>query len=431
MRDLVLILMLAVFLPVALRFPVVGLYLWEWLALMNPHRLAYGFARELPLNMVVAVLTVGAGVVASGAIKLRLNGFTLLLAVFSIWITVTSLLAPVPEATMPLWNRNIKTMLLCLMIVTMVTNRVRLTALLWIIAISIGFFGVKGGGFMLLRGTGNIIFGPPDSMIDDNNTLALALVMILPLLNYLRTQAENRTIRMALVGTLGLVFLAVIGSYSRGGFVALLAMLGFLWTKTRAKAVIAAFAVVSLSIILLVMPAKYFDRINSIGSAMSDASFVGRLAAWEVAWRTALDRPFGAGFDGPRQGEIWNRYLPEARARASHSIYFMVLGEHGFVGLALFLAICATAWRNLRYVAIKTRDGPALAWARDLAIALQVCLVGFFVGGAALPVAYYDGFWSLLAVSVVLRGLVEAELRDRAPALAGSPVPRTARLGHV
>jgi O-antigen ligase len=126
------------------------------------------------------------------------------------------------------------------------------------------------------------------------------------------------------------------------------------------------------------------------------------------------------------------KYLPEAKPRASHSIYFMVLGEHGFVGLGLYLLMIFAAWRNLVRIPKLCRDRPDLLWASDLARSLQVSVIGFLVGGAALPMAYYDGFLVLLAAGAVLRALVEQQVgtvkktlvwRKPAAAAPSNPMP--------
>ena len=54
MRDLFLIGVVAISLGFTLRFPFIGVLIWEWFALMNPHQEAFGFARSLPLNLLVA-----------------------------------------------------------------------------------------------------------------------------------------------------------------------------------------------------------------------------------------------------------------------------------------------------------------------------------------------------------------------------------------
>jgi probable O-glycosylation ligase (exosortase A-associated) len=281
--------------------------------------------------------------------------------------------------------------------------------------VSIAYYGVKGGAFMVVTGGNYIVFGPPETMIEDNNNLAIALVMIAPILNYLRAHTQNKIIKMSVLGALLLLLASVLGSYSRGGLVALAAMLGYLWIKSKTKAATFMLAVLAFVGVFVAMPDKYMERISTISSAaQTDESFRGRLDAWEVAWETALDRPLGAGFDGPRQFIIWNRYLPEATARASHSIYFMVLGEHGFIGLTIYLFLILATWLNLWKVQKITDNDPDLQWAADLSRALQVSLVGFCVGGAALPMAYYDGFFSLLAVCPALLNITERLARAKA-----------------
>jgi len=395
--------------PLALRFPFAGVYLWVWLSLMNPHRLAYGFAQEVPFNMIVAVLTIIGCLFSSERMNFRIKPMTILIGLFSVWITITTLLAPVNEVTTPLWERNIKTMLLFFMVMALITNRAKLHGLIWIMVISLGYFGLKGGGFMILTGGNYLVFGPVNSMIQDNNALALALVMTLPLMNYLRVQAQHRFVSLGLIAVMALTLAAVIASYSRGGLVAVAAMLGFLWLKSRAKVATGMFAIAAISMVLLFMPAQYMERISTITEFQSDSSFQGRLDAWKVSLHTASERLFGAGFDGPRQGVVWNRYLPEAQPRASHSIYFMVLGEHGFIGLGIYLMICLAAWRNLTRVLRLARDQSDLLWSAEMARALQVGMVGFMIGGALLPMAYYDGFLLLIAISVCLRRIVEEE----------------------
>jgi hypothetical protein len=97
----------------------------------------------------------------------------------------------------------------------------------------------------------------------------------------------------------------------------------------------------------------------------------------------------------------------------------MVLGEHGFIGLGIYLLICAVCWRNLQRVRKLTAEKGEVKWAHDLGFALQVSMVGFLVGGAALPMAYYDGFFTLLAMTTALLRLVQtaaAPAEERRPA---------------
>lgn len=54
MRDLLIVSIVAVMAVMALRRPWVGVMLWTWLSIMNPHRYSWGFAYSAPLAAVAA-----------------------------------------------------------------------------------------------------------------------------------------------------------------------------------------------------------------------------------------------------------------------------------------------------------------------------------------------------------------------------------------
>ena len=120
-----------------------------------------------------------------------------------------------------IWNRTIKTLILALAVITIATNKARIHAIIWVTVLSLAYYGVKGGGFVLLTGGRHHVFGPDDTIISDNNALGLALVMALPLINYLRETSEKAWVRTCLLGAMGLTIVAIIGTYSRGALFAL------------------------------------------------------------------------------------------------------------------------------------------------------------------------------------------------------------------
>jgi probable O-glycosylation ligase (exosortase A-associated) len=297
---------------------------------------------------------------------------------------------------------------------------VRIHALVWILALSIAYWSTRGALFMAATGGGHKLFGPEQSMIADNNHMACAFLMMFPLLNYLRLQSSVKLVRVGLMGAMGLTILAVLGSYSRGAFIGLAAMLPFFWWRSKTKVL----SLVILSGIamgaLAAMPEKFFDRMNTIKTADEDTSFNLRLDAWQTAINIVRDRPItGGGFRVSEIREIYARYSPSESVRygrAQHSIYFQVLADQGIVGLGLFLLVGFFSWRNARYIIRSSRGVPELRWAHDLASMVTVSFVAYAVAGAALSLAYYDYYYCLLAVLVVVRGLVARELEARSPA---------------
>ena len=86
-------------------------------------------------------------------------------------------------------------MLMTFISMILINSRERVHALVWIIVASLGFYGAKGGVFTLLGGGEQRVWGPANSFIADNNALALALIMTLPLMRYLQLQSKSPYIR--------------------------------------------------------------------------------------------------------------------------------------------------------------------------------------------------------------------------------------------
>jgi putative inorganic carbon (HCO3(-)) transporter len=376
-----------------LAYPYVGVLLWSWFALQQPHQEAYGFVETAPLNLIIAVVTLTVWVLSRER-KTPPTGFIFwMLVFFFVWMTFNSFFAYDPTWSWPFWDRTWKTFLLGAVIAAMATNRTRLYALTWIIVISLFYYGVKGGIFTIMTGGNFHVYGPPGSIIADNNQLAVALLMTLPFANYLRSQiADKRIAGLVLAGML-LCVIAIIGSYSRGALIGLVALglAGLL--RMRNRLAYLGLAGLMIVFILQFMPKDFFHRMDTISTASRDTSFEGRVYAWRVAFLYASQHfPFGAGFYGLQMGKIFHQYFPDQTPLAAHSIYFEVLGDQGFIGLGIYLIILAAAFLRCSRIISCTRGVLEQRWARDLAIAIQASLFVFCVAGAALSMAYYDLF---------------------------------------
>ncbi len=408
MRDIFLVIAVIGGLGVTLRFPFVGVLLWTWFTCQAPHQEAFGFARSLPLNFAITVVTVLALLFSRERKLPRMDATLWLILAFLVWMTIASFFAVDPDYSWVFWDRVWRVFALGLLIAITATDRVRVHAIVWVAALSLLHYGVKGGLFTLTSGGGNHVLGPPHTVINDNNQLALALLMIMPLANYLRMNSAKWWVSYALMGGLVMTFISILGSYSRGAYLACAGLVVVAWWRSKNKLLypllVAAVAIPALYL----MPQSFFDRVGSINDANTDASVQGRLVAWQVAYRAAVDHfPFGVGFDGAQRPAVFNRYFPDETTHAAHSIYFQVLGDIGFVGLALYLAMIALVFMNCFKVMRAARDRPELYWARDLASMIQLSMFAFCVGGAALSMAYYDVFAIYLGLLSALRNLTK------------------------
>jgi putative inorganic carbon (hco3(-)) transporter len=424
MRDIVLTLAFLTALPLTFRFPFAGMLVWAWVGMMAPQRQVYSFATNLPFNLIIATLTISVWLLSREHKRLNPDATPWVMVAFAAWMTVNAALATNPDASWPLWELTMKGFVFVLLAGAMLTTKTRVHAMVWIVVVAIGYYGVKGGLFVLLTGGAYRVYGPESTIIADNNQLAVAICMIVPLVVYLRNYSRNRLVRTGLTVAIPLLIFAVLGSYSRGGLIALCAMLSVFLLRSQHKAL---YLVIGLAVIvpaLAMMPDAFWERMATIEDMGQDHSFMGRVMSWQVCLYYAIDHfPFGAGFAGTQFQPVFQSYFPGVDGRAAHSIYFQALGEHGFIGLGFYFAIMILGLRNAAIVVRQTRNRPGFGWAYELARMIQAGLSAFFVGGAALSMAYYDGYLLLL---IVLSALRELTAPAKASAKQAPATPSTA-----
>lgn len=416
MRDIVVTLAVFSTLPLIVYRPWLGVLVFAWLSYMNPHRLAYGFASDFNFAEIVAITTILAFAVSKESKRLPITPVTVILLLFAAWVSFTTIFAINSEEAFGKWSKFMKIQAMALLTFFLINTKKRLNYLIMAIAASIAFYGVKGGLFVGLSGGSYRVFGPEQSFIADNNQLGLALIMTIPLLRFFQLQTERMWIRYGLGFTIVLTLAAILGTYSRGAFLALSVMLVLLWFRSRRRLMLGIFGVAALGVLLAALPEKWFDRMHSIGGYEEDASAMGRLDAWLLSLRVAADRPIvGGGFLVHESHDAYAKYNPSAGSwgRASHSIYFEVLGEHGWIGLTIFLALGLLSLTSCGWVRRRTRDDPELKWAYDLGSMLQVTLLGFATAGLFLNLATFDYFYHVVAAVVITRVLVEKSLAER------------------
>ena len=406
MRDLVLACIVFGALPLAFKRPFVGVLLIAWLGYMNPHRLAWGFMFSMPVVQIVVIVTLIGMLASKEAKRMVWSRETVLLVVFILWMGVTTSFAIYPSAAWPQYEKVLKIQILTFVTLLLLTSRERVHLLVWVIVLSLGFYGVKGGIFTILNGGAYRVQGPPGTFIGGNNELALAMVMTIPLMRYLHLQEKHHLVRLGLAVGMLLTAIAAFGTQSRGALVALLITGFFFWIKSRKKFATALFIVVAGAIGLSIMPEAWFERMNTIKSYDEDASALGRINAWWTAYNLANDRFVGGGFELWRP-PVFAMYAPDPdNVRDVHSIYFEVLGEHGWVGLVLFLSILGLTWLKCGAVIRQARRKPETLWARDLAAMVQVTIAAYMSAGAFLGLAYFDYVYHLVAIVTVVHVLI-------------------------
>lgn len=427
MRDIAFALIMLGLIPLAAMRPYFGLLVWSWLGYMNPHRLTFGFAYSFPWVMLVAVVTLASLLVSRENKRIPRSTVSALLVLFLLWTGFTTFFAVMSDTASQRWQDFAKTMVLVFATLMLVNTRERMHWLLWVIVVSLGFYGVKGGVYTIVHGGANRVFGPAGSFIGDNNDLAQALCMVLPLMRYLQLQTRRKMVRIGLGMAMFLSGVGILGTYSRGGLIALAVVSAALFLKSRRRITL-AIALVAVGVTAYnYMPGQWMERMRTIQHAGQVNTFQTRVQSWEFAANVALHRPLvGGGFNVYESTAMWSLYGPEdARPRAVHSVYFRVLGEQGFPGIVLFIALLIASWRYCGKVRHKTRKLPAEKWAFDLASMFQASLLAYMTAGLATTSSYFDMSYQLMAMCAILYGLVVARsAASEAHRTAGSSTAR-------
>lgn len=423
-------------LPVILMLPHIGVFVWTWLAFMNPHRLSWGFARDFPFALVVAITTL-VGMLLTG--RWRRPPVTLetaILALFILWTIFTTVFAANQLEAWDELARFLKVQLMVYVTMMLICTPENLRRLVWIVVSSIGAFGVVGGIFTILNRGQYRVWGPDDTFIGGNNEIALALIVTIPMMRYLQLTTDRKSVSYGLLASMALSVFAILGTHSRGALVGIVAMLIFLIWKSRQRLGLVLLFCVTFPLSLSVMPQAWYDRMMTIRNYRQDESAMSRLNSWQFALNLAVDRPImGAGFDCFTP-ELFSVYAPNPQdVHDSHSIYFEVLAEHGFVGLLLFLCLALSVWWSSSRLVRRARDDVQNGDMEHLGRMLQVAIIGYAVNGAFLGLAYFDLVYTLIAILVVAKTLIaETEIaatrgEQVRPAMRRLSIPRSSRLG--
>lgn len=403
MRGLVVALLVLGWLPIVAFKPHIGVLVWSWVSHMAPQSYVYNFAATFPFLVVMAGATLGGMVLSREKKGLPGNPIVIMIFIYWLWVVITTVLAFEPGHSQTKLIHLSKVLFFAVISIMVMQSPNRLKAFLWVMVASLSFISFKGGLFTLLTGGVARVQGA-GGMMSDNNQLAMAMCMLLPLSMYLVQHPPHKHLKWPLAFATAMVPLSVLGTQSRGGFAALAAVTFMLIMKTKRKFSILLLIAVVGGAGITFMPESWKARMQTTESAATeDTSFRGRVSMWRFSVNLADENPLqGGGFDIFYVRRAAELYMPVGfEARAPHSIYFEVLAEHGYTGLCLFLSLIFTGWFVGGTLAKRYRQYEETKWVGDLAAATQLSIVGYAAGGLTVNIATLDIFYHILAVIVM------------------------------
>lgn len=410
MRDIAITLVVFFSCIYTLKKPYVGILLWSWLGYMNPHKLAYGFSYSMPFSQITAILTIGIFVFSKEKEKVQLIPVIVVWITFVLFCGLTTLGAYYPEEAFLKYKDFLKVQLMTFMTMTLIVSYSQLRQLIWVIVLSLGYFSVKGGIFTIMTLGSFRVWGPPGTFIEDNNALAVAILMAISLMFFLYETSKNKVIKIGLLIAVVLSLFTVFGSQSRGALLAISAVGLMYWWQSKRKVFSGVLILIFSIAILNFMPESWFSRMETINTYDQDKSAMGRLNAWEYAFNSANQNFLGMGFDN-WSFETFLMYAPDASYwQSAHSIYFSILGDHGWVGLILYLTIWFLLFKKVNTIIKDTKYNSDFHEYFVLASMLKVGLIAYMVGGAFLSIAYFDLPWCFIAITILLDRFLDKDM---------------------
>lgn len=431
LRDAFVIAIIWLSSPVALFNAYFGVLMWTWIAYFNPHRYAWGLIRYgffLQPALIIAIPTLIGTLFAPKNAKIFVRE-TILLAALWLWFAFTTFyISFVPEFAGHVQDANVhlqevsKILLMTFVTILLVTTQNKLRILIFVILASFGLKALFAAVFYLKTGGNMQIWGPEGSFIYDNNDFALAMNMTIPMYFFMARAESKRWIRVGLWVLMACSIICVIGTFSRGGLVGLSAITLAVVAKSRHKIISLGVVATVLLCVVTYTSDLWQKRMTDFLHGNLDSSANSRLVAWGGGWNLAMEYPItGGGFDVYTDAAIFPSFVPRnlrgklygmsGGLHSSHSVYFELLGEQGFVGLGLFLLLIFSCYGTLRRLRKQARAHSQLQWVEPYTHMFEVTMLAFLVNGLTLGRAYFDFLYQIVALVIIAKILAVRDLQ--------------------
>lgn len=443
MRELALLLTYTSFFALGVLSPFVLVLGYVWVDNFVPQEVSYGLLRGLPVSQVIAMGAIGAYLLLDRRSPPRPNLIMVLTVLMAAWITATNFWAVAPADAWTKWDWAFKNVLLSAFIPFFLRSRVQIEAFIQVYIgaalIHIMPVGIKtmisGGGY----GNSLGILTDSNSGLAESSTLAAVSIMFIPLLLWLRKHSILMPAKLRTPLYTGLIVVccaAAVGTYARTALIGFFVVGAGMWIRSRHKIGFTVLLGIAALAISVAVSDAWVSRISTIKDPTKESSANTRFLVWRWTLDFVQDNPLGGGFssyvinrieDVAEDGTV----LSVQFGRAFHSIYFEVLGEHGWPGFILFVAIAATALLGLRSIMRRTRKGkaPGLEWCRDLAAALQTATLTLLVCGAFIGIAFQPMYWYLFALAAMLSQYLRRVLSAKPAARPRAEAPLAPAFG--
>ncbi len=449
MRDLAFVAFLLAIIGLGFRRPFIFVLGYVYIDNVAPQRLTYLLLNSLPISLIMVGLAVVSWALLDDKRGATFTPRQFLMLILLIYCGVTTTQADFPLEAADKWSWVWKALAFAIFLPLTLRTKLRIEALALFMVLSAASIIIVGGIKTLGSGGG---YGALNLMVSNNTGLyessiiSCVAIAIIPLILFLRKHGTiyppEWRVDLFAYALIFACLLMPIGTQARTGLICagVLAILMLRSTKRRFLylGIMGALALVAVPM----LPKSFTQRMDTIKEYKADQSASTRLAVWKWTWDYVQLHPFGGGFNAYLQNNI--RYetvetkgtsghqdvggeLVTDRARAYHSSYFEMLGEQGYPGLLLWLAIHGFGLIRMEIVFRKFRNRSAEdgQWMGALASALQQAHIVYLIGSLFVGIAFQPFVYMLVGMQIGLdsyasRKAAKAEWRPATNAPARS-----------
>lgn len=269
-------------------------------------------------------------------------------------------------------------------------------------------------GLMIYVAGHSLVYGGVGSgnYFEDENDLSLYINMWIPFCYFLFLVEKNKVAKLLFATGIVVGISSVVVTFSRGGFVGLVAMFIVMFLVSSRK--IITLVVVAACVLLLInlgtmvtnenYNMRYWERMST-ATDPTEGTAEERLNSWKAGWYMFLDNPLGVGGNNfqVRFPEYQPPEMPRGMwGRVAHSLWFTLLPELGIIGVWIFFTLLFYNIKDLNYlrVSFKNSKDHDMSYFRYFSLACFASFAGYFASGTFISVLYYPHYWYLTAFIV-------------------------------
>lgn len=426
MLDLALFATVMGMFALGLRRPFIWVLAYLYIDILAPQKIGWTLTPMLPISFIAFLLAFAGWAIGDTKADTRFTLRQGIMLALLAWCFMTLQWADFPDNAADKWEWVWKALVFAIFLPLTLTTRLRIEVAALIMVLTAGAIiiaaGIKtalGGG-----GYGNLyLYVNDNSNIYESSTLATVAIAIIPiilwLVKYGTIYPSDWRVKAFAALLIFACLLIPVGTEARTGLLCI-AVLGLLMLRDVKKRMMYLLGAAALGMVALpFLPASYYERMATLGSVDSDQSASTRMQVWMWTIDYANEHPLGGGFDAYRSNSFTYEMPVATRegtttsveiqqvtdaGRAYHSSYFEMLGEQGWIGLILWLALHFLGLVHMESIrkrwAGRAKHGEQ--WQAPLASALQFAQIIYLVGATFQGIAYQPFVLMLIGLQIAL-----------------------------